>query len=135
MSFKGECLCGACCYQISTEPQMVMKCHCRDCQKVSGGEGAAIIGIAKSDFSIDGDVKAFSVKGSSGGQVHRKFCPQCGTHLYSEVDMMKDMIYIKAGTMEPKAVKHLKTAIVFWTDNRNDFTSKDENAQSFARNP
>ena len=35
--FTGGCECGAIRYECSAEPIMMFKCHCRDCQKVTGG--------------------------------------------------------------------------------------------------
>src|SRR5438876_9846382 len=35
--FTGGCVCGAIRYECSAEPIMTFKCHCRDCQHVTGG--------------------------------------------------------------------------------------------------
>jgi hypothetical protein len=35
--FSGGCSCGAIRYECSAEPIMTFKCHCRDCQRVTGG--------------------------------------------------------------------------------------------------
>jgi len=35
--FTGGCECGAVRYECSAEPMMMFKCHCRDCQRVTGG--------------------------------------------------------------------------------------------------
>ena len=35
--FTGGCVCGAVRYECSAEPIMTLKCHCRDCQQVTGG--------------------------------------------------------------------------------------------------
>ncbi len=35
--FTGGCVCGAIRYECSAEPIMMFKCHCRDCQHVTGG--------------------------------------------------------------------------------------------------
>src|SRR5438270_7729772 len=37
LPFTGGCLCGAIRYECSAEPVMMFKCHCRDCQRVTGG--------------------------------------------------------------------------------------------------
>ena len=35
--FTGGCICGAVRYECTAEPVMTFKCHCRDCQHVTGG--------------------------------------------------------------------------------------------------
>jgi hypothetical protein len=35
--FTGGCACGAIRYECNAEPIMMGKCHCRDCQHISGG--------------------------------------------------------------------------------------------------
>ena len=35
--FTGGCVCGAIRYECDAEPIMTFKCHCRDCQHVTGG--------------------------------------------------------------------------------------------------
>jgi hypothetical protein len=37
LPFTGGCVCGAIRYECSAAPIMMFKCHCRDCQQVTGG--------------------------------------------------------------------------------------------------
>jgi hypothetical protein len=37
LPFTGGCACGAIRYECNAEPIMMGKCHCRDCQHISGG--------------------------------------------------------------------------------------------------
>ena len=41
--FTGGCVCGAIRYECDAEPIMMFKCHCRDCQHVSGGGYAPVL--------------------------------------------------------------------------------------------
>ena len=43
----GGCLCGKIRYEAEIELFLAIRCHCRDCQYVSGGEPAAVISIAR----------------------------------------------------------------------------------------
>jgi hypothetical protein len=36
-NFTGGCACGAIRYEVSAEPIVMFNCHCRDCQKTTGG--------------------------------------------------------------------------------------------------
>src|SRR5439155_19672653 len=35
--FTGGCACGAIRYECNAAPIMLLKCHCRDCQQLTGG--------------------------------------------------------------------------------------------------
>jgi len=134
--WKGRCLCGAVHYESREAPMMLMKCHCRDCHYISGGEAAAILVFPKEAVSISGELKTYKSQGISGGFVYRRFCPNCGTQVYSEADASPGpMMYFKAGTMDSEMVQDLKTAMVFWTDTAYPFSHIDAEAQTFAKNP
>ncbi len=134
--FRGKCLCGAVSYQGTAAPETLMKCHCRDCQYISGGEASTLAAVAKDACKVSGQLKAYTVAGKSGRKVTRKFCPECGTHVISEAEAQPDMIFIKAGTMDKDASKNMKTAVVLWTDNANPWAHVDgEPAMTFPTQP
>ncbi len=51
--FTGGCSCGAIRYECTAEPIMMLKCHCRDCQQVTGGGFAAAVLVPRRGVSID----------------------------------------------------------------------------------
>ena len=51
--FTGGCVCDAVSYEITAEPIMMLKCHCRDCQQITGGGFAAADAGAGRVVSID----------------------------------------------------------------------------------
>lgn len=133
--FKGRCLCGAISYEVNGDPIMMVKCHCRDCQYISGGEASPIVFLPENAVAISGTVKTYSLVGSSGGQVHRSFCAECGTHVYSKADVGAGMVFVKAGTIDKLAAAKLKTAMVFYAANANTFSHIDEDAKVFDKTP
>jgi hypothetical protein len=50
--FTGGCVCGAIRYECSAEPIMMFKCHCRDCQQVTGGGFVAGLLVPASAFRL-----------------------------------------------------------------------------------
>ena len=50
--FTGGCACGAIRYECSAEPIMMFKCHCRDCQQVTGGGFVAGLLVPASAFRL-----------------------------------------------------------------------------------
>ncbi len=72
----GGCLCGAIRYESTQAPELVGFCHCRMCQKASGG-----LFLVFADF--EGDAFKFT-RGEpryyrSSEIATRGFCPECGT--------------------------------------------------------
>src|SRR5439155_7686682 len=47
MEREGGCACGAVRYRLTAEPLIVHACHCRDCQRLSGGAFALNIWIER----------------------------------------------------------------------------------------
>lgn len=74
----GGCQCGAIRFAISAAPGRVSICHCRMCQKASGGPFASLADIRHEDFRwTRGTPSAFQ----SSSIAERDFCAQCGTPL------------------------------------------------------
>jgi hypothetical protein len=76
--FTGGCQCGAVRYRLVAAPTGVNVCHCRMCQKASGGPFMAFGGVRLSEFVVtSGAIATFS----SSDIAERGFCARCGTPL------------------------------------------------------
>ena len=74
----GGCQCGAIRYRFAERPVDVSLCHCRMCQKATGGVFGAYAGGPRHGFVITrGSLGVFR----SSDSVERGFCPDCGTPL------------------------------------------------------
>jgi hypothetical protein len=79
----GGCQCGAVRYAITATPERVHLCHCRMCQKASGGPFATGAPVQRSGFSwTRGTPASFA----SSSRAHRYFCAACGTPLAFSYD-------------------------------------------------
>ena len=99
--FTGGCQCGAVRYRLSAEPTGANICHCRMCQKASGGPMMAFGGVRLSEFFVSsGAIATFS----SSDIAERGFCARCGTPLtYRELG--SDRVSVTLGSLdEPGAV-------------------------------
>lgn len=76
----GGCLCGACRYRSDGQPINVRSCHCHRCQKATGSPLYARVMVPLDSFEIVGPVRRFD----AGTGVHRGFCGECGSTLFSE---------------------------------------------------
>ena len=97
----GGCQCGAVRYRLDAEPTGANICHCRMCQKASGG---AVHGLrrrpARELVWTRGAPKVFA----SSAVAERGFCPECGTPLTYRI-LGRDRISVTIGSLDhPAAV-------------------------------
>jgi hypothetical protein len=77
-SLAGGCQRGAVRYRLMADPTGANICHCRMCQKASGGPFMAFGGVRRAEFVVTrGTISTFS----SSDIAERGFCAQCGTPL------------------------------------------------------
>ena len=82
MLVTGGCSCGAVRYECTAEPTYMFKCHCRDCQYVSGSAYMPVYYVPKTAFRFTkGDVKRHETQSLRGGTNLRGFCADCGSRL------------------------------------------------------
>jgi hypothetical protein len=101
---KGGCMCGAVRYECTAEPVLMGNCHCRDCQRASGGAYTSVLGLPQNAVKITGEVKYYDSKGDSGNVAKRGFCPQCGSRLFGRPAVAPDLIMIMAGSLDDPGV-------------------------------
>lgn len=97
---SGGCLCGAVRYSVAAESPLPVVCHCTHCQKQSGSAFSYALVVPTSALSVSGALKTYRDVGSSGMEVLRKFCPECGSAILSEMAALPGMTAIKAGTLD-----------------------------------
>lgn len=100
MSFSGSCLCGAVRYVSDSEPKVISKCYCKDCQKESGTGHITVVAVPDASVRVTGEVREYSRMGGSGQPVVRTFCPTCGTTLFGRPMKLSGVTMIRAGTLD-----------------------------------
>ena len=84
---EGGCLCGQVRYLVPSESVYQLLCYCTDCQTVSGAAGYCAYGIATDRLEVTkGKPRAFDVQADSGRINSRRFCADCGTRLWAQLD-------------------------------------------------
>lgn len=102
---KGQCLCGKVKYQISVLPVATRICWCRDCQYLAAN-GTVNIVIPSTELHIEGHLNVFTKTADSGNLIERRFCPDCGTHLFANSSARPQVTVVRVGTLEnPSSVK------------------------------
>jgi hypothetical protein len=115
----GGCLCGAVRYSFTGEPLMQAVCHCKNCQRQAGSGWSMLIALPLDALTIAGEVTTYLDHGESGGEVHRQFCPTCGSPLFSRVPAQPAMIFVKAGTLDETS--GFAPQVQFWTASKQDW--------------
>lgn len=72
------------------------------------GNQALVTVVPKAQLTVNGPVKKYSSKGSSGHDVHRLFCSECGSPIAHDPDAAPEIIAIKAGTLSSDIKQKLK---------------------------
>jgi len=107
MTLKGGCACKAIRYELTGDPLIVHACHCRDCQRVTGGAFVINIWIEKKFVEANHTApKSFRLAGGTGKHHDVFFCDRCGTYLWSRYHIVtSDCLFVRAGTLDdPTAV-------------------------------
>ena len=130
---SGGCLCGQVRYSANAEPAIVGVCHCKNCQKQAGTAFSVVVAIPKSTLSVQGRLKTYHDKGDSGQPVLRNFCPECGSPITSDVAVMPELTFIKAGTLDDTSWVDPKMHI--YCDSAQSWTVIPAGSQQFAKGP
>jgi hypothetical protein len=99
--FSGGCACGAIRYESSAEPAMMLNCHCRDCQRSSGGPFVSFVVVPKEGFKfVQGSPRFYDSPSDAGGHVHRGFCSDGGSPVMGKVDVAPDIVAIRSASLD-----------------------------------
>lgn len=133
MKMSGGCLCGHVRYEAEAEPVFTGICHCHNCQKYTGSAFSTVVAIPNSVLSIAGTLKSYSDRGSSGKSVWRRFCPECGSAVVFDVEMMPDLTLLNAGSLDDASWVTPTNEI--FCDSAQPWVNLGGNMQRFARMP
>ena len=99
MSHDGGCTCGAIRYRMNSDPIVTHACHCRQCQRHTGGAFVlnAIIETDRLEV-LSGAPRAIRFAGTT----HEAwFCADCGTYVWSAYDgRFRGCRFVRVGTLD-----------------------------------
>jgi hypothetical protein len=93
----GGCQCGAVRYAFYAPLENAHVCHCRMCQRASGGVFAALAGGKPENFAWTHGTPAFF---ASSNLAQRGFCEKCGTPLSFKYDAPAARMYTTIGSLD-----------------------------------
>ena len=104
-TFTGGCLCGAVRFQITADPGPSRICWCRDCQRIASNGTANVIFPSES-IHVAGATGRYEKAADSGNTVTRRFCPACGTQLFSDSTGRPGLTVVRLGTLDdPSSIR------------------------------
>jgi hypothetical protein len=133
MAMTGGCLCGKVRYTVNADPMFTGVCHCTTCQKLSGTAFSVVIGVPSSSLSVQGETKTFNNQGDSGKNVASRFCPNCGSPIVTEPEMMQGLAIVRAGTLDDTS--SLNPTMQIYCDSKQNWVSLGGDLKSFPKMP
>lgn len=127
----GRCLCGAVRFQFDSPPVLTRACWCRDCQYLSSGSASINLIFASSSLTVSGPTTEYLSRADSGNMMRRRFCPTCGTPLFSEAIRRPDFLVVRAGALDDPEIG--RPASIIWTASAPRWGFTDPNLPSFER--
>ena len=112
-TITGGCLCGAVRYSSTAAPIAARTCWCRLCQYIGAGNATVNAIFPRDAVTIEGETKDAQGLADSGAHMHRRFCPECGVHLFSEAEERPNLIVVRAGTLDDPEIA--KPSMTIWT--------------------
>jgi hypothetical protein len=99
-AIEGGCKCGLVRYQGTPMGAAPFRCHCRDCQQLTGSGHSEMMPRIIDTFSIFDACKIYDMKGGSSKPTYSGFCPNCGSQLTRRSTTMGDRIYVHASSLD-----------------------------------
>jgi hypothetical protein len=101
LPLTGGCACGAIRYETTAEPVVMFHCHCRDCQRASGGPFTSFVIVPAEAFRFSqGSVRLHDSPSHRGGKTHRGLCADCGSPILAKTDANPDIVAIRTASLD-----------------------------------
>jgi hypothetical protein len=98
---------------------------------MSSGNASINLIFSSSSFKVSGSTTDYVSRADSGNVMRRRFCPICGTQLFSEATCQPDFVVVRAGGLDDPEIG--RPASVIWTASAPRWGFVDPNLPSFER--
>ena len=133
MTITGGCLCGAVRYRSSAAPVTARVCWRRDCQYWAAGAGTVNVVVRVETFEVTGETRDYASAADSGNRMHRRFCPTCGTPMFSAAEARPELMIARAGTLDDRELA--APAGTIWTGSAPSWACIAEDLPKFDAQP
>jgi hypothetical protein len=130
----GRCQCRAVRYQITAPPLGVYNCHCKDCQRSSGGTHTMSMPTRREHVVLlQGELVPFDKAADSGRVVRMMGCARCGTKVWNEPLSFTTMLVVKPGTLDD--MSWARPVGNIWTASKAPWVEIDDTLVNFPGQP
>ena len=133
MEVTGGCLCRQVRYRVTAAPIVTRVCWSRVCQYLGAGNATVNVCFPSNAITIEGEMKDYRSVADSGHVMHRRFCPSCGTALFSEAEARPHLIFVRAGTLDNAEVAQPSATI--WTSSAPTWACISESLPKIEKQP
>jgi hypothetical protein len=133
MEITGGCLCRAVRFRITAAPIATRLCWCRLCQYLASGNATVNVVFPSDAISIEGELRDYQSIAASGNVMHRRFCPTCGTQLFSAAESRPHLIIVRNGALDDTEL--LAPSATIWTSEAPEWAWIDEALPQHAGQP
>ena len=126
---EGGCPCGQLRWRASAAPANVRICHCRNCQKATGGPFFARAVFLAEDFDWSGEVLAWA----SSPRIDRLACARCGAPVLSAPKDLPARVGVTLASFdEPDAVR---PQMHIWVSEKRSWVRIDDGLPQYPEGP
>lgn len=113
MPITGGCLCRRVRFRITSAPIAMRLCWCRDCQYFAAGNATVNVVFPSDALTVEGALTDYVSIADSGSRMHRRFCPSCGTPVFSASESRPHLVIVRNGALDDTRL--LTPTATIWT--------------------
>lgn len=109
-------------------------CWCRDCQYFAAGNATVNVVFPSAALEVlQGELTDYVSIADSGSRMHRRFCPACGTPVFSASEARPHLVIVRNGALDDTQL--LTPSATIWTESAPEWAWIDESHPTFKGQP
>jgi hypothetical protein len=134
LPLTGGCACGAVRYESTAAPMMMLHCHCRDCQRATGGGHSLLVVVPTEAFRVTrGEARWHASPSEARGMTRRAFCAECGAPVFGAPDAAPHIRALHAASLDDPSI--FRAEMDVWTADALPGTAMDPTVPKFEKYP
>lgn len=118
---EARCSCGSLRVVTTGEPEVVVACHCLECQRRTGAPFGVGAYFRRSQVEASGAATLYRRDGQDGRSLTTRFCPTCGSTVYWEADFRPDHVGVALGALGDRGIAAPMRSV--WEQSRHPWIS------------